>query len=439
MSGKRAVIALIAALLAFGYVFTLNPGSVEFQIYPGTRISTSLALVLFLFFLGGLGLAMFSTAFQEALRSFQFWRHQKADARRDEAKRLLIRGRGQAALGRTRAARKLMQRAYRKAAGETLVSLDMARVEIADGQLDSAERRLKALLDLDPRSPEVLALLFETYRKKGNFEGQLAVLTRRLEVEPNHEEALLALRELYVQAKNWAEAVRVQTRILALASSRHERNDQRRRLTELRLRHAAALSPGAARGVLEQVIREDESFAPAYAALGEVLLKSGEPETAVQIWLRGYHATEREGLLLMVERVRVDQGRSEDMLKLYKKLGRKGGTVQLLRARLLLSLERSEEALQLLEKSGPGVSDTPLGRLLAGEALYRLRSCDEAVRAFREGIYGDEEGATLSFVCETCGESSPNASSVCPSCGALGALDIDSAHLLARPKAPAPA
>ncbi len=439
MSGKRAVLALIAALLAFGYVFTLNPGGVDFQIYPGTRVSTSLALVLFLFFLGGFGLATFGTAFQEALRSFRYWRHQKADARRDEAKRLLIRGRGQAALGRTRMARKLLQRAHRKAAGETLVSLDMARVEIADGQLDSAERRLKAILDTDARNPEVLSLLFEIYRKKGNFEGQLAVLTRRLEAEPNHGEALEALRDLYVEAGNWAEAARVQGRILALASGRQDRNAQRRRLSELRFRHAASLSPGAARGVLEQVLREDERFAPAHAALGEALLRAGDPEAAIQAWLRGYHATEKEGLLLRVERVRVDQGRSEEMLKLYKKLGKKGGPVHLLRARLLLSLERSEEALQLLEKGGPGVVDSPLGRLLAGEALYRLRSCDEAVRAFRAGIYGDGAEVTLSFFCEVCGRPSSDASTTCPTCGAFGTLGLDPARLVASPEISAPA
>ena len=64
MNDKRSAVAIVLALLAFGYVFTLNPGMVEFQIYPGARVNTSLALVLFLFFLAGFGLALFLSAFR---------------------------------------------------------------------------------------------------------------------------------------------------------------------------------------------------------------------------------------------------------------------------------------------------------------------------------------------------------------------------------------
>ena len=42
MTGKKAYVALIAALAAFGYLFVLNPQMQEFQLIPGQSFRTSL-------------------------------------------------------------------------------------------------------------------------------------------------------------------------------------------------------------------------------------------------------------------------------------------------------------------------------------------------------------------------------------------------------------
>lgn len=437
MSGKRAVAALLAALVAFGYVFTMNPGMVDFRIYPGTTVSTSLALVLFLFFLAGVGVAALTTAFKEAARSFWFWRHRKGEERRDEARRLLVRGRGHAALGRTRDARKLMARAHRKAAGEPLIAIEMARAELADGQDERAEQRLQALLHEDSRNPEVLGLLLEIYRARGDYEGQVATLTRRLELDPDHLATLRSLRDLYRDAENWTEAVRTQERVLARTDGRAGREAERRTLSELRLRRARALGPQRAREILVKITEEDEPFAPAHDALGETLEALGDREGAVQRWLKGYHATGQVGLLLRVEEARRREGQAAEMLKLYKKLGKKGGAASLLRGRLLLELERTQEALECLEGADPRAAGSRTGRLLVGEALYRLRSFDEAARAFREAAAGGGGAPPLAFTCRDCGATVAQWGGRCPKCGAYDRLDLDLGAV--PPVAPVPA
>ena len=286
MSGKiRAVVVLVVALLAFGYVFSLNPGLTEFKIVPGKEpIRTSFALILFLFFLAGIGLAVFATAFQGALRSFAFWRFARRSQRKDEARQLVVDGRSNAVSGKTSKARRLLQRAQRKAPGESYVALETARMELADGRLDLAERRLKGLLKDAPQNTEVLSLLLDVYRRRENFEGQVATLTRWLEAAPGHLAALHSLRDLYTDVGNWAEAVKVQGRILAKVNSRSERAAERRKISLFRYREAATLPPAQARGLLEKLVREEEAFAPAHAALGDVLLALGERETALQAW-----------------------------------------------------------------------------------------------------------------------------------------------------------
>jgi len=433
VSGKRAIIALIAALLAFGYIFTMNPDATDFQLYPGARVRTSFALVLFLFFLAGFGLAVFASAFKEAIRTFGFWRHRKGDERREAARRLLAEGRGHAVLGRTRKARKLLRRAYRKAP-EAQVAVEVARTEIGDGRLEPAERRLKVLLEDDPKNPEVLSLLLEIYRSRGDFAGQVATLSRWLEVDPEHLPSLRALRELHQGAGNWPEAVRVQERVVARTEARKARTAERRILSELRWRWAGALPDGPSRTLLERVVAEDEAFAPAHAELGVRLLAAGDRDGAVRVWVRGYEATGQAGLLLKAEAALEEGGKGEVALKLYKKLGRKGGAAVLLRARLLLDLERSEEALKLLEEERRGVGASRAGRLLVAEALFRLRSYDEAARAFRESLLGAKETLSLVFSCDTCGAGARVWGPTCPRCGGVDTLGMDLGAL--PPEAP---
>jgi lipopolysaccharide biosynthesis regulator YciM len=367
---------------------------------------------------------VFATAFKEALRSFFFWRHRKGDQRQEEARRLLVQGREHAVGGRTKMARKLMQRAHRKASGETLMSLEMARVELADGKPESAERRLKKLLENEPRNAETLALLLELYRGRGDIEGQMATLSRWLEADPNHLPTLRALRDLYRNTGNWSEAVRIQERVWTRAEGRSVRSEERRCLTELRYQAARRLQPENARPLLERLIQDNEGFAPAHMALGETLLAAGEAEAAVQAWIRGYHATGQIGLLLRAEEVQTDEGRTEDMLKLYRRLARKDGLALLLRVRLLLSLERSDEALNILERE---TSDGKgrLGTLLLGETLYRLRSYDGAARAFRESVFGANGRLPVPFTCRNCGKQTGRWGPTCPFCEACDILDLD--------------
>ncbi len=423
---KRAIVALVAALLAFGYLFTLNPIAVDFRFLPGgARIKVSFALALFLFFLAGFAVAVFFSAFREGLRSFAFWRHQRADARRDEAHRLLAEGRGSVVLGKTKVAHKLLRRAARKGPGDLTIALEVARLEVSDGRLADAERRLKVLAEDHPKDPQVLALLLELYRAREDFEGQVATLRRWLEGDPEHPGALASLRDLYRRASNWADAVRIQEKIVPLASGRPARTEARRLLAELRYREARRLPPPDAKAVLERLLRDEEGFAPAHLALGEALWAAGDHHGAGQAWLRGYEATEQVGLLLRLEAARLAEGGAEEVLKLYKKLGKRGGAPVLLRARLLLELERATEALDLLEGDGAKEASSPLGRLLLGEALYRLRSFQGAAEAFRRSALGGAIDVTPGFVCRHCRARHRGWAEGCPACGALGTLDLD--------------
>lgn len=426
VKNKLAVVAIVLLLVAFGYVFTLNPGSVEFQIYPGTRVTTSVALVIFLFFLAGFGAAMGLSAFREALRSFGFWRHRKADERLAEARALLLAGRAEAAMGKHRRALRLLRQARRKAGDEALVALEMARVELAEGRTEKAEKVLKDLLARDPSNAEALVQLLDVYRLRGDYEGQVAVLRRWLERDPNHREALSRLRDLYRERGNWGEAVRVQEKLVTLAEGREAKAAARRELLEMRFRQATADPARPDVAVLQELIRSERGFAPAHLALGEALLAEGRADEALQTWIRGYQATGQPGLLMRAVDEAKRRGAEKDLAKTLKKLSRKNEAGPLFLARLLLDLEENEEALKVLDRLPAPVAGTRTARLLKAEALHRARSFDLAAAEFRAAVAGEgPDGPGFAFVCSACGRRTAIWQVGCPGCSRIDTLELD--------------
>lgn len=428
MFGRVAQVALIAVLVLLAYLFTLNPGLVDFRLLPGRSMRASLALVLLLTFAAGFGVAFLAGAVREAYHSFGFWRQLRRHERSREAHRLFRRGRGEALLGRTRAARTFFRKAYRKLPDEGAISLELARAEAREGDLEAAEKRLRALLQKEPESSETYAALVEVLDARGDEEGQREALTHWVKVDAEYLPALRRLRDLERKAGRWAEAVRLQEKVLSRAGARETGAGEKRLLAECLVALSRTQSPREARETLKKALSADAKFAPAHAVLADALLSAGEEQGAVEACLQGFRQSGRVGLLLKAEGVRLRRGEGEEMLATYRKLGRKDAAIALLRARLLLTLNRSEEALDVL-KQVPEAQASAAGRWLAGEASFRLRSYEGAARAFRRSIDAEEGPPPLAFACDSCGRAASGWAEACPACGALGTLELATGQL----------
>ncbi|PLX43843.1 MAG: hypothetical protein C0609_07125 [Deltaproteobacteria bacterium] len=422
MSKKIAVASLIAALTAFGYLFWLNPGQVDFVLYPGGNVKTSHALILFLFFLTGFALALLISAFREAWSSFVFWRHKRADERKGVAENLLEKSKGSMAHGDASTARKLLDRARRISPERATIAMELARAEIAEGKFDKAERRMRALLETHPTNPEVISLNLEVSRAKGDFEGQIAALKRWLELDPKHLRSLTALRDLYVSAGSYSEAARVQEKIIASTGLKpSELSAERQRLNELKMSHAATLEGAAAESIL-LALANDGGYAPAYARLGRIYAARGDFEQAEKLWVKGYKSTDKLSLLLYAENSMRSRNKADQMLPIYKKFGKRSQGALLLRARLLVSLGRNKEAIEYLLASS-GALNTPYGKWLLGEANFAQGEYEKAARAYRSGLGGGEL-PLLPFTCSACGAKSPNYATDCNACKSADCLDF---------------
>jgi tetratricopeptide (TPR) repeat protein len=419
MSGKKAYIALIAALLAFGYLFVMNPQVLTFKLLPGHEVNTSFALLCFLFFLAGFTLAHFLSAFREVGSSLKFWLHKRGEDRLGEAGKLLNLGAGQNVRGNSRAARRLLKRARKMAPDHTRIAIELARAELMDGRHKDAKKRLDELLKLDSKNPEAIALEVELHKKLDDFEGQVAAYNRWLELDPNHIPSLTGLRDLYKRVGHNGEAARIQEKLLKGSAFKATRVREQAELVELR--HAHALSLGHAEAITElNKLLKQSDYAPSYLALGELYSRADDSDSAEKTWLKGYSSTGQVGLLLRVETERVRDGRSEEMLTFYRKTARKRPVAGLLRARLMVSLGQNEEAIPVLEKLAPAIQHTHAAKALLGEAYIKRDQFEKAANALRE------EGASkLAFSCTSCTRHTAKWAATCPACGGEDTLEID--------------
>ncbi|NTU60593.1 MAG: hypothetical protein HGA98_06005, partial [Deltaproteobacteria bacterium] len=100
MKGKWTYLILLVCLAAFGYLFILNPTQVPFRLFRGAPVRTNLALVVFLAFLSGFGVAFATGLGKETVLSLRFWRQRRRDASREKGRSLSLAGRGLLAVER---------------------------------------------------------------------------------------------------------------------------------------------------------------------------------------------------------------------------------------------------------------------------------------------------------------------------------------------------
>ena len=79
MFSRTHFIIFTLIFIAFGYLFYLNPGEVEFLLYEDRTLSISPALIAFGAFIIGAFFVFLVTLFVDARRAFELWRSSKTE------------------------------------------------------------------------------------------------------------------------------------------------------------------------------------------------------------------------------------------------------------------------------------------------------------------------------------------------------------------------
>jgi len=155
------------------------------------------------------------------------------------------------------------------------------------GETDRAIRVHQNLMERDGLGGEqrlhALAELGEDYLKAGLLDRAEEIFLK-LRGTARHEEALAHLLEIYQQEKEWAKAIGI-----AEEMPGHADHLWQKEIAEFRCEMAAAMPDERAdesRALLEQALASNRKCVRATVLLGDLGLKAGDGETAIEHWKR---------------------------------------------------------------------------------------------------------------------------------------------------------
>ncbi len=288
---------------------------------------------------------------------------------------------------------------------------------------------------------EVLFKLASTYEGMDKDGEAAKIYEEIIALENANRKALRSLRDLKMAQGYWQEALDLQKRVVKASQGGKRADEEKRKNLYLRYEVTQqALAEGDAEKAaseLEQIVREDASFAPARVSLGDAQRELNRTEEAAKTWKEGYKALGKGVFLSRLEDLYMGEEDPSSLLSFYRNQVVEKSDDLILRlffGKLCLRLEMVDEAMEQLQViEGSGV-EVPLLHQLLAEGYRRRKDFDEAISEYQKAL-GLEQRLRLPYDCEECGEQRPEWQSRCQGCGRWGTYSLSGSDELrsARP------
>jgi lipopolysaccharide biosynthesis regulator YciM len=358
------------------------------------------------------------------------WRHGRAEKKAREVSAIYREGVGRLLSGDVKKAQSLLQRALERdpARIETLIAL--ASVHLQQGTPLEAVALLQKARHQEGKNVEVLFKLAATYETMGKDEEVCQAYEEILALERDNRKALRSLRDRHMLNQRWRQALELQNRLFKVGVAEH--NLPQESATRLALRYEVAgltFSEGQldqAKSEFKEILKQDAKFTPAYVSLGDVFRAQRRRDDAVRTWQEGYQAQGKSIFLSRLEDLYMDAEDPASLLAFYRAAVLQSPEDLMLRlffGKLCLRLEMVDEAFEQLYAVESAGVDSPQLHLLLAEAHRRRNRIDESINEYKKAL-GVTSKLRLAYVCDHCGEQTPDWQSRCPDCGSWGSFSL---------------
>lgn len=252
---------------------------------------------------------------------------------------------------------------------------ELARLYLANGFSDEAERLLRSLVKLQPREPRWFYYLADLRQTAGDFDEAFQLLRKTIQLQPDYAAAHFKLGELLSKRGRFEEASEYYHRRLALLPG-----DPYARLSLARV----AMQQGdeeAARTRLEGIVKDHPNFPSAINLLADFEVQAGNDQRAEELRGRGHRAGRfREAPDEWQEELYswyYDPHRLQVLASIFEQTGR-----------LEQSLPFLEKAVQLAPEDGDAYEDL-------GKTLILLQRFGDAREVLERGMAVDPEEQSL--------------------------------------------
>ena len=292
------------------------------------------------------------------------------------------------------------------------------------GEVDRAIRMHQNLVErVDLEEEQKLAALFELaqdYLKAGLLD-RAEELFLRLEGTPHAEPALKFLLEIYEQEKEWRKAITIAQKLEATSGRSHQK-EIANFYCELAGAEMMQSRPQAARPHLEAALAHHRLSVRANVLLGDVELRLGNTEGAIEAWKR-IEGQNPAYLALVAERIfnaYKQRGRAEEGLHLLRGFLEKYPSLDALNVVFQATLESAgaEPAYRLVRDE---LRRTPtllgLDKLLEAQLLEAPVERRRDLELVRTLVNQHTQGLAM-YKCDNCGFRARQYYWHCPACGA---------------------
>ncbi|HLO65847.1 MAG TPA: tetratricopeptide repeat protein [Holophaga sp.] len=421
-------IALIAfALMSVGYIYMRNTAVLGLDVALWSDASIRVSSLLIGAFLLGFVLNILYTGIMEFSR---FVKGINASAATRAGKRLssLIReARELLAHGLPGHARQVLESILRERADHEAANLLLGEALIKLGEYDTAVKHLEAWCLAHPDDVEFHYLLADALVADRNPDGATALLKRLAGDAPKQAlRALRKLRTLHMDAGRWEEALDVHKRLVSRFGrevNAQERSQGTALWYQVAMNKVEADQYKEAVQILQQILKEDTSFVPAWLSLGRCMILQDQEPQGVEIWLEGFRTTGEGAMLQEVEDFFIQSGKPEEGLAVLRRVAatsEHATTAKFFLGKMLYRLEILDEALDLFQEVRTQVVYSPILFFFMAKIHARRGRNEQALNEYRQllrnlGILRQR------FECSVCGQKTADYVDRCEACGSWNA------------------
>lgn len=309
----------------------------------------------------------------------------------------------------------------------------MGEVLIKLGEYDQAVRHIDTCCLASPEDIEFQYLLAEALIAVHNTDRAISVLKRLAGDYPKYAlRALRRLRGLHADQNHWDDAMDVQKRIVARfsdAMNSVERGYSIGFLYQIGMDKVEADQFKEAAQIFQQVIKEDNSFVPAYLSLGRCMILQDQESHGIEIWLEGFRATSEGTMLQEVEDYFIQSGKPEDGLAVLRRvaaISEFSVTAKFFLGKMLYRLEILDDAFDVLQEVRSQIVDSPILYFFIAKIHARRGRIEQAVNEYRQ-LLRNTGVLKMRFECSLCGHKTADYVDRCESCASW-----NSSHFLLK-------
>ncbi|MBI5344135.1 MAG: tetratricopeptide repeat protein [Deltaproteobacteria bacterium] len=439
----KVLLAIIIAILAgFFYLHTENPGVITFVVTKDHTYALPAALLLFIGFLAGAGLAVINSLLVDAKRAIKEVMSRREKRQNAEADENYRKGVEALAIGDTRLARTHIEKALMSRPTDAGMIISLSDTYMREGRAPAAMKVLENGITNNPGDSAILSAIGKCSRDAGDDLRASKAFDEVIETDPKNQYALRNLRDIMVKEKAWPQAASMQKRVLDNEDDNRVKERERRLYTGLLFETAAKLAEEGrlveAISKVKEVLKNDSAFMPAHMLLGMILYRQGNAANAIKVWEKEYSRRPALPLLLKIEDAHIKESAPDRILERYnREISANPGEInpRLLLARLYLRLEMVDNAIDELEGLYHEGEDTFYVQALLGEAYLRRKQTAKAAILFQKALDIDRE-LMPPFACRACSHKVRSWRPRCPGCGEWNSLEMAASSASSRTAPP---